>query len=148
VGGPKSNHAALSLNGQKSEIRSSNFVKSEDSPRLCYHYHYHSEFRNFYAYAKVRKKAGSTSAQFRSTEDKPGSIFHLFLKNLDSRRDLASCLLLPADANNSERKNFHLQSCYSVLTGREQFWRKFRISKLTQTSQHNLQTCKWSIFDH
>ena len=29
VGGQKSNHAALSLNGQKSEIRSSNFVKSE-----------------------------------------------------------------------------------------------------------------------
>ena len=28
VGGQKSNHAALSLNGQKSEIRSSNFVKS------------------------------------------------------------------------------------------------------------------------
>ena len=27
--GPKSNHAASSLNGQKSEIRSSNFVKSE-----------------------------------------------------------------------------------------------------------------------
>ena len=29
VGGQKSNHGALSLNGQKSEIRSSNFVKSE-----------------------------------------------------------------------------------------------------------------------
>ena len=29
VGGQKSNHAAFSLNGQKSEIRSSNFVKSE-----------------------------------------------------------------------------------------------------------------------
>ena len=29
VGGQKSNHAALNLNGQKSEIRSSNFVKSE-----------------------------------------------------------------------------------------------------------------------
>ena len=29
VGGQKSKHAALSLNGQKSEIRSSNFVKSE-----------------------------------------------------------------------------------------------------------------------
>ena len=29
VGGQKSNHAALSLNGQKSEIRISNFVKSE-----------------------------------------------------------------------------------------------------------------------
>ena len=29
VGGQKSNHAALSLNGQKSEIRSSNFDKSE-----------------------------------------------------------------------------------------------------------------------
>ena len=29
VGGQKSNHAALSLNGQKSEIQSSNFVKSE-----------------------------------------------------------------------------------------------------------------------
>ena len=29
LGGQKSNHAALSLNGQKSEIRSSNFVKSE-----------------------------------------------------------------------------------------------------------------------
>ena len=29
VRGQKSNHAALSLNGQKSEIRSSNFVKSE-----------------------------------------------------------------------------------------------------------------------
>ena len=29
VGAQKSNHAALSLNGQKSEIRSSNFVKSE-----------------------------------------------------------------------------------------------------------------------
>ena len=29
VGGQKSNHAALSLNGQKSEIRNSNFVKSE-----------------------------------------------------------------------------------------------------------------------
>ena len=69
MGGPTSNHAALSLNGQKSEIRSSNFVKfevrnvksevgsqkSEDSPPSA-----------FYAYAKVRKKAGSTSA-FRST---------------------------------------------------------------------------------
>ena len=29
VGGQKSNHAALSLNGQKSEIRSSNFFKTE-----------------------------------------------------------------------------------------------------------------------
>ena len=29
VGGQKSNQAALSLNGQKSEIRSSNFVKFE-----------------------------------------------------------------------------------------------------------------------
>ena len=29
VGGQKSNHAAFSLNGQKSEIQSSNFVKSE-----------------------------------------------------------------------------------------------------------------------
>ena len=29
LGGQKSNQAALSLNGQKSEIRSSNFVKSE-----------------------------------------------------------------------------------------------------------------------
>ena len=29
VGGQKSNHAALSLNSQKSEIRSSNFVWSE-----------------------------------------------------------------------------------------------------------------------
>ena len=29
VGGQKSNHAAFSLNGQKSEIRSSNFDKSE-----------------------------------------------------------------------------------------------------------------------
>ena len=29
VGGQKSNYAALSLNGKKSEIRSSNFVKSE-----------------------------------------------------------------------------------------------------------------------
>ena len=29
VGGQKSNHAALSLNSQKSEIRSSNFVLSE-----------------------------------------------------------------------------------------------------------------------
>jgi len=29
VGGQKSNHAALSLNGQKSEIGSSNFSKSE-----------------------------------------------------------------------------------------------------------------------
>ena len=29
VGGQKSQYAALSLNGQKSEIRSSNFVKSE-----------------------------------------------------------------------------------------------------------------------
>ena len=29
VGGQKSNHAALSLNGQKSETRSSNFVESE-----------------------------------------------------------------------------------------------------------------------
>ena len=29
VGGQKSNHATLSLNGQKSEIRSSNLVKSE-----------------------------------------------------------------------------------------------------------------------
>ena len=29
VGGQKSNHAALSLNGQKSEIRSWNFVRSE-----------------------------------------------------------------------------------------------------------------------
>ena len=29
VGGQKSNHAALSLNGQKSEIRCPNFVKSE-----------------------------------------------------------------------------------------------------------------------
>ena len=29
VGNPKTDHAALSLNGQKSEIRSSNFVKSQ-----------------------------------------------------------------------------------------------------------------------
>ena len=29
VGGQKSNHAALRLNGQESEIRISNFVKSE-----------------------------------------------------------------------------------------------------------------------
>ena len=29
VGGPNSNHAALILNGQESEIQSSNFVKSE-----------------------------------------------------------------------------------------------------------------------
>ena len=29
VGGQKSNHTALSLNGKKSEIWSSNFVKSE-----------------------------------------------------------------------------------------------------------------------
>ena len=34
VGGPKSYHAALSLNGNTSEIRSSNFVKSEHDGRL------------------------------------------------------------------------------------------------------------------
>ena len=36
VGSPKFNHAALSLNGQKSEIWSSNFVKSELVPAILY----------------------------------------------------------------------------------------------------------------
>ena len=39
VGSPKFKHAALSLNGQKSEIWSSNFVKSELVPAFLYSLH-------------------------------------------------------------------------------------------------------------
>ena len=39
VGSPKFKHAALSLNGQKSEIWSLNFVKSELVPAFLYSLH-------------------------------------------------------------------------------------------------------------